>query len=285
MSVDISEDIMDTDDLLTWMNNEVASNTEIPDDILDMDDLLTWVNNEVTSRLEVPQQNQDLVGVQAEGTEHTETAEEENGPADELLPELNIQERAELLQWIDATQPLSPAVPSSLNSAPFITVLSEFPWASTELSGEAKADARPISDLFWRQPACCGQLSKSLPCGDLIEEAQQRQPWVVLTCLALPTPLDAPVPPSPHTTRLIEEVQQKQPRVVLTRLALPPGCISCHVPGNDYEDGTEPAECPVPACTTRKGKSRGHKQHAGSNTTRKRKLPLGQDAPGQKRWR
>ncbi|XP_031461910.1 uncharacterized protein LOC116237102 [Phasianus colchicus] len=244
-SADISQDITDIDELLTWMNNGVESTTEIPDDIPDMDDLLSWVNNEVTSPLEVPQQNQDLVDVLAEGTKHTETVE--NGH-DELLPELNAQERAELLQWIDATQPPSPAVPSSLNSSPFIAALPDFPWASTELSREAEADARPISDLFWRQPACCGQLSESLPFGHLMEEARQRQP-----------------------------------RVVLTRLALPPGCISCHVPDDPHGDGTGPAECPAPACTTGKDRSRGHEQRAGSVPTRKRKLPLGQDAPGQKR--
>ncbi|POI18523.1 hypothetical protein CIB84_017734 [Bambusicola thoracicus] len=119
-----------------------------------------------------------------------------------------------------------------------------------------------------------------------MEEVQRRQPRVVLTRLALPTPLAAPAPLLPRTARLIKEVQQRQPRVVLTRLALPPGCISCRVADVHHQDSAEPAERPAPACTTTaNSKSTGHEQHAGSVPTRKRKLPRCQDVPGHKRRR
>ena len=49
-----------------------------------------------------------------------------------------------------------------------------------------------------------------------------------------------PVPPLPQTGRLLEEAQQEQPRVVLTRLALPPGCISCRLADKHHGDSTEP---------------------------------------------
>ena len=181
-------------------------------------------------------------------------------------------------------QPL-PAVPSSLSTSPDIGAAPDFPKSSRELSREAQADAGPLSEPFSGQPASCGQLSESLLRRHLMEEARQRQPRVVLARLALPTPLHARVPPSAHAARLIEEAKQKQPRVVLTRLALPPGCTSCRVPHSHREDGTEPAECPAPACTTRRGRSRGHQQRNDSVPARKRKLPRGQDAPGQKRRR
>lgn len=150
----------------------------------------------------------------------------------------------------EVPQQAFPAVPSRLSTSPFIRALRDRPSGSRELSGEAQADAGPLSEPFSGQPASSGQLSEPLPRGHLMEEARQRQP-----------------------------------RVLLTRLALPPGCISCHVPHNHRGDGSEPAECPTPACTTRKGKSRGHEQHTGRIPGRKRKVPLGQDAPGQKRRR
>ncbi|XP_040545564.1 uncharacterized protein LOC121107410 isoform X2 [Gallus gallus] len=197
-----------------------------------------------------------------------------------------------LLSWIveassprEVPQQAFPAVPSRLSTSPFIRALRYRPSGSRELSGEAQADAGPLSEPFSGQPASSGQLSEPLPRGHLMEEARQRQPRVVLTRLALPTPLAAPAPLLPHSAHLIQDVQRRQPRVLLTRLALPPGCISCHVPDNHREDGSEPAECPTPACTTRKGKSRGHEQRTGRIPSRKRKVPLGQDAPGQKRRR
>ena len=150
----------------------------------------------------------------------------------------------------EVPQQAFPAVPSRLSTSPFIRALRDRPSGSRELSREAQADAGPLSEPFSGQPASSGQLSEPLPRGHLMEEARQRQP-----------------------------------RVVLTRLALPPGCISCHVPDNHCGDGSEPAECPTPACTTRKGKSRGHEQRTGRIPCRKRKVPLGQDAPGQKRRR
>ncbi|XP_040545325.1 uncharacterized protein LOC121111999 [Gallus gallus] len=196
-----------------------------------------------------------------------------------------------LLSWIveassprEVPQQAFPAVPSRLSTSPFIRALRDRPSGSRELSGEAQADAGPLSEPFSGQPASSGQLSEPLPCGHLMEEARQRQPRVVLTRLALPTPLAAPAPLLPHSAHLTKEVQRRQPRVLLTRLALPPGCISCHVPHNHRGDGSEPAECPTPACTTRKGKSRGHEQRSWPQSQcRKRKVPLGQDAPGQKR--
>ncbi|XP_019466934.1 uncharacterized protein LOC109364788, partial [Meleagris gallopavo] len=101
---DVPDDTPDMDELLAWMNNEATSNTEIPDNIPDMDDLLTWLNTERASPQEVPQQNQDPVETETKGTEGTDIAEQES-LHDELLPELDSQERAELLRWIDATQP------------------------------------------------------------------------------------------------------------------------------------------------------------------------------------
>ena len=119
----------------------------------------------------------------------------------------------------------------------------------------------------------------------LIQEVQRRQPRVVLTRLALPTPLAAPAPLLPRTARLIQEVQRRQPRVVLTRLALPPGCISCRLADMHHEDSTEPAKCPAPACTTTNSKSTGHEQHTGSGPATKRKLPRCHDGPGHKHRR
>ena len=108
---------------------------------------------------------------------------------------------------------------------------------------------------------------------------------MVLTRLALPTPLAAPAPLLPHTARLMEEARRRQPRVVLTRLALPPGCISCRLADMHHEDSTEPAKCPAPACTTTNSKSTGHEQHTGSGPATKRKLPRCHDGPGHKHRR
>ncbi|XP_019466402.1 uncharacterized protein LOC109364219 [Meleagris gallopavo] len=240
-----------------------------------MDDLLTWLNTERASPQEVPQQNQDPVETETKGTEGTDIAEQES-LHDELLPELDSQERAELLRWIDATQPPSPDVPSSTKTSPFISGLPDFPWASRQQNGEAETEAWISSDLFCTHPSCSRQLPRPLPCMPFL------LPRSTSPELPMPAPLDVPAPPSPRTAHLIEEAKRKQPRVVLTRLALPPGCMSCRVPDNHHndDDGTEPAECPAPACTTS-----GHQQCTGSFPARKRKLPRGQDAPGQKRRR
>ncbi|XP_040507541.1 uncharacterized protein LOC121107430 isoform X2 [Gallus gallus] len=202
----------------------MTSSADIPVDSAEIDDILTWISNEGTPSSGIPDDSMELDG---------------------------------LLSWIveassprEVPQQAFPAVPSRLSTSPFTRALRDRPSGSRELSGEAQADAGPLSEPFSGQPASSGQLSEPLPCGHLMEEARQRQP-----------------------------------RVVLTRLALPPGCISCHVPDNHRGDGSEPAECPTPACTTRKGKSRGHEQRTGRIPSRKRKVPLGQDAPGQKRRR
>ena len=185
----------------------------------------------------------------------------------------------------EVPQQAFPAVPSRLSTSPFIRALRDRPSGSRELSGEAQADAGPLSEPFSGQPASSGQLSEPLPRGHLMEEARQRQPRVVLTRLALPTPLAAPAPLLPRTARLIQEVQRRQPRVVLTRLALPPGCISCRLADVHHEDSTEPAKCPAPACTTTNSKSTGHEQHTGSGPATKRKLPRCHDGPGHKHRR
>ncbi|XP_040507430.1 uncharacterized protein LOC121107410 isoform X1 [Gallus gallus] len=259
-SAGIPEDVVDTDidDLLTWIS-DMTSNADIPVDSAEIDDILTWISNDGTPSSGIPDDSLELDG---------------------------------LLSWIveassprEVPQQAFPAVPSRLSTSPFIRALRDRPSGSRELSGEAQADAGPLSEPFSGQPASSGQLSEPLPRGHLMEEARQRQPRVVLTRLALPTPLAAPAPLLPRTAHLIQDVQRRQPRVLLTRLALPPGCISCHVPHNHRGDGSEPAECPTPACTTRKGKSRGHEQRTGRIPSRKRKVPLGQDAPGQKRRR
>ncbi|XP_048784318.1 uncharacterized protein LOC125685370 [Lagopus muta] len=93
------------------------------------------------------------------------------------------------------------------------------------------------------------------------------------------------VPPLVHTGQLVEEARQKQPRVVLSRLALPAGCISCRVASTQHGDGTEPAKRPTPACASTKGKSSRRKQHAGSIPARKRKLPPCQGVPAHQQPR
>ncbi|XP_031466238.1 uncharacterized protein LOC116240076 isoform X2 [Phasianus colchicus] len=255
MSADITEDI---DDLLTWIS-EVMSNADIPVDTTEVDDILTWISNEGTPSSAIPDDKMEI---------------------NSLLTWI-----AEALSCPEVPRQPLPDVPSSLGTSPFSRGAPDFPTGSRELSREVQADAGPLSEPFSAQPVSSGQLSEPLLRRHLMEEARQRQPRVVLPRLALPTRMDARVPPSAHSARLIEEAKQRQPRVVLTRLALPSGCISCHMPGNHHEDGTEPAECPAPACTTRKGRNRGHEQRAGSVPARKRKLLLGQDAPGQKRRR
>ena len=150
----------------------------------------------------------------------------------------------------EVPQQAFPAVPSRLSTSPFIRALRDRSSGSRELSGEAQADAGPLSEPFSGQPASSGQLSEPLPRGHLMEEARQRQP-----------------------------------RVVLTRLALPPGCISCRLADMHHEDSTEPAKCPAPACTTTNSKSTGHEQHTGSGPATKRKLPRCHDGPGHKHRR
>ncbi|XP_040545562.1 uncharacterized protein LOC121107430 isoform X3 [Gallus gallus] len=267
-SADIPVDSAEINDILTWISNEGTPSSGIPDDSLELDGLLSWIVGEFRGR----------------SGGGWMSAPSGCGKAAVLV-------LGDVLCFAEASSPREvpqqafPAVPSRLSTSPFIRALRYRPSGSRELSGEAQADAGPLSEPFSGQPASSGQLSEPLPRGHLMEEARQRQPRVVLTRLALPTPLAAPAPLLPRTTCLTKEVQRRQPRVLLTRLALPPGCISCHMPENHRGDGSEPAECPTPACTTRKGKSRGHEQRTGRIPSRKRKVPLGQDAPGQKRRR
>eukprot|EP00076_Gallus_gallus_P034389 XP_024999927.1 uncharacterized protein LOC112530357 [Gallus gallus] len=268
-SADIPEDVADIQHLLAWLNDEVTSKTGILDDDADIHDLLTWINNEETpsthrldnddvemdrlltwideaaleSALEVPQHKQDLPGVTREGTKAT----------------ANSCQTQELMQRITATEPLSPDVSSSLDSSSSSTEHSDSSGASRELSKETHPESGLLSNSLCWQPA-----SPELP---------------------VPTPLAAPAPPSPRTAHLMEEAQRRQPRVVLTRLALPPGCISCRLADMHHEDSTEPAKCPAPACTTTNSKSTGHEQHTGSGPATKRKLPRCHDGPGHKHRR
>ncbi|XP_040507550.1 uncharacterized protein LOC121107434 isoform X1 [Gallus gallus] len=267
-SADIPVDSAEIDDILTWISNDGTPSSGIPDDSLELDGLLSWIVGEFRGR----------------SGGGWMSAPSGCGKAAVLV-------LGDVLCFAEASSPREvpqqafPAVPSRLSTSPFTRALRDRPSGSRELSGEAQADAGPLSEPFSGQPASSGQLSEPLPRGHLMEEARQRQPRVVLTRLALPTPLAAPAPLLPHSAHLTKEVQRRQPRVLLTRLALPPGCISCHVPHNHRGDVCEAAECPTPACTTRKGKSRGHEQRTDCIPSRKRKVPLGQDAPGQKRRR
>eukprot|EP00076_Gallus_gallus_P036718 XP_025002256.1 uncharacterized protein LOC112531430 [Gallus gallus] len=303
-SADIPEDVADIQHLLAWLNDEVTSKTGILYDDADIDDLLTWINNEETpsthrldnddvemdrlltwideaaleSALEVPQHKQDLPGVTREGTKAI----------------ANSCQTQELMQRITATEPLSPDVPSSLDSSSSSTEHSDSSGASRELSKETHPESGLLSNSLCWQPASpelpvptplAAPAPPSPRTAHLMEEARRRQPRVVLTRLALPTPLAAPAPLLPRAARLIQEVQRRQPRVVLTRLALPPGCISCRLADMHHEDSTEPAKCPAPACTTTNSKSTGHEQHTGSGPATKRKLPRCHDGPGHKHRR
>eukprot|EP00076_Gallus_gallus_P036635 XP_025002173.1 putative protein TPRXL [Gallus gallus] len=289
-SADIPEDVADIQHLLAWLNDEVTSKTGILYDDADIDDLLTWINNEETpsthrldnddvemdrlltwideaaleSALEVPQHKQDLPGVTREGTKAI----------------ANSCQTQELMQRITAMEPLSPDVPSSLDSSSSSTEHSDSSGASRELSKETHPESGLLSNSLCWQPA-----SPELP---------------------VPTPLAAPAPPSPRTAHLMEEARRGSPGG-----SHPPGLATCprhvgpeprcsHPPGTatppgcprtsdprdmHHEDSTEPAKCPAPACTTTNSKSTGHEQHTGSGPATKRKLPRCHDGPGHKHRR
>ncbi|XP_052558228.1 uncharacterized protein LOC128090161 [Tympanuchus pallidicinctus] len=158
-----------------------------------------------------------------------------------------------LLTWIaeasscpEVPQPPLPAVPSSLSTSPAIGAAPDLLTSGRQLSREAQAVAGPLGE------PCSGQPASS--------ESRLRE-------------------------HLMEEARQRQPRVLLARLALPPGCTSCRVPDSRRQGGTEPAECPAPARSARKGRSRGREQRKDGVPAGKRKPPPGQDAPRQKRRR
>ena len=163
------------------------------------------------------------------------------------------------MQCTTATEPPSTDVSSSPDTASSITELPDSPRASRELSNETDAEPGLLSNSPGQQTA-----SPELP---------------------VPSPTAAPAPPSPSTAHLMAEAQRRQPRVILTRLALPPGCISCRLADEHHGDGTEPPKRPTPACTTTKGSTTGHRQHAGSIPATKRKLPRRRHLPGHRRRR
>lgn len=218
---------------ISFLFPEGTPSSGIPDDSMELDGLLSWIVGEFR-------------GLSGDGWMSTPSG---CGKAAVLV-------LGDVLCFAEASSPREvpqqafPAVPSRLSTSPFIRALRDRPSGSRELSGEAQADAGPLSEPFSGQPASSGQLSEPLPCGHLMEEARQRQP-----------------------------------RVVLTRLALPPGCISCRLADMHHEDSTEPAKCPAPACTTTNSKSTGHEQHTGSGPATKRKLPRCHDGPGHKHRR
>ena len=215
------------------------------------------------------------------------------------------------MQCTTATEPPSTDVSSSPDTASSITELPDSPRASRELSNETDAEPGLLSNSPGQQTASpelpvpsptAAPAPPSPSTAHLMAEAQRRQPRVILTRLALPPgciscrladehrgdstePAKRPVPPLLHTGRPAEEAQLKQPRVVLTRLALPPGCISCRLADEHHGDGTEPPKRPTPACTTTKGSTTGHRQHAGSIAATKRKLPRRRHLPGHRRRR
>ncbi|XP_052558301.1 uncharacterized protein LOC128090207 [Tympanuchus pallidicinctus] len=250
-SADVAEDVAD---LLPWIS-ELTSNAGIPVDTSEIDDVLAWLSNEGTPSSAVPGDKEDI---------------------DSLLTWI-----AEASSCPEVPQPPLPAVPSSLSTSPAIGAAPDLPTSGRQLSREAQAVAGPLGEPCSGQPAS----SESRLREHLMEEARQRQPRVLLSRLALPTRLDARVPPSAQTAWLMEEAKQRQPRVLLARLALPPGCTSCRVPDSRRQGGTEPAECPAPARSARKGRSRGREQRKDGVPAGKRKPPPGQDAPRQKRRR
>ena len=215
------------------------------------------------------------------------------------------------MQCTTATEPPSPDVSSSPDTASSITELPDSPRASRELSNETDAEPGLLSNSPGQHTASpelpvpsptAAPAPPSPSTAHLMAEAQRRQPRVILTRLALPPgciscrladehrgdstePAKRPVPPLLHTGRPAEEAQLNQPRVVLTRLALPPGCISCRLADEHHGDGTEPPKRPTPACTTTKGSTTGHRQHAGSIPATKRKLPRRRHLPGHRRRR
>ncbi|XP_048784256.1 nascent polypeptide-associated complex subunit alpha, muscle-specific form-like isoform X2 [Lagopus muta] len=258
-------DTSEIDDVLAWLSNEGTPSSAVPGD-KDIDSLLTWMA-EASSCPEVP-------------------------------------------------QPPLPAVPSSLSTSPAVGAAPDLPTSGGQLGREAQAVAGPLGEPFSGQPASSesrlrghlmeearqrqprvllsrlalpthldARVPPSAQTARLMEEAKQRQPRVLLSRLALPTHLDARVPPSAQTARLMEEAKQRQPRVLLARLALPPGCTSFRVPDGRRQGGIEPAECPAPARSARKGRSRGREQRKDSVPAGKRKLPPGHDAPRHKRRR
>ena len=229
----------------------------------------------------------------------------------EAASALDSCKREELMQCTTATEPPSTDVSSSPDTASSITELPDSPRASRELSNETDAEPGLLSNSPGQQTASpelpvpsptAAPAPPSPSTAHLMAEAQRRQPRVILTRLALPPgciscrladehrgdstePAKRPVPPLLHTGRPAEEAQLKQPRVVLTRLALPPGCISCRLADEHHGDGTEPPKRPTPACTTTKGSTTGHRQHAGSIPATKRKLPRRRHLPGHRRRR
>lgn len=203
-SLDVLDGTVDTEGLLTWINGEIegrgAGGWGSAQSGCGKAVVSAWGDvrafSEVAGAVEVPQENQD-------GSKVKEEYLKSDVPQDELLGELDSQEREELVAWINAaTQPQSPDVPSS------------------------GTPTDPFSEL--------------LPCRPLL------LPAVAPPELPLPTTLAAPAPPSLHRAQLMEEAQWKQPRVVLSRLALPPGCVSCRVVDEHHQDSTKPAKRPVP---------------------------------------
>ncbi|XP_048806326.1 gametogenetin-like [Lagopus muta] len=214
----------------------------------------------------------------------------------------------------------APAPPSPNNAHPMEEVLRRQPRVIlTRLAlpsplaapaPPAPRTAHPMAEVLRRQPqviltrlALPRALAAPAPrTAHPMAELQRRQPRLILPRLALPPgciscrlahqhpghstePAKRPVPPLLRAGRLVEEAPHKQPHVLLRRLALPAACISCRLAHQHHGDSTAPPTSPTPACTTTRGQSTAHRQHAASIPGTHRKLPRCHRAPRHKRRR
>ncbi|XP_052561116.1 uncharacterized protein LOC128091803 [Tympanuchus pallidicinctus] len=97
----------------------VVTSSDVLDGIVDIEELLTWISD-VAGALEDPQENQD-------GSKVREKYLKGDLLQDELLGEVDSQEREQLIAWISATEPQSPDVSSSPAPPCFIAQLPDFP--------------------------------------------------------------------------------------------------------------------------------------------------------------
>ncbi|XP_042749133.1 uncharacterized protein LOC122192596 isoform X2 [Lagopus leucura] len=91
----------------------VVTSSDVLDGIVDVEELLTWISND-------PRENQD-------GSKVREKYQKGDLLQDELLGEVDSQEREQLIAWISATEPQSPDVSSSPAPPCFIAQLLDFP--------------------------------------------------------------------------------------------------------------------------------------------------------------
>ncbi|XP_042685267.1 uncharacterized protein LOC122165935 isoform X2 [Centrocercus urophasianus] len=97
----------------------VVTSSDVLDGMVDIEELLTWISD-VAGALADPRENQD-------GSRVREKYLKGDLLQDELLGEVDSQEREQLIAWISAKEPQSPDVSSSPAPPCFIAQLPDFP--------------------------------------------------------------------------------------------------------------------------------------------------------------